>query len=232
MTLLFIDTETTGFPKRAGWDEYHDPTDIHAYKDARIVSICWIIGSEDGSAKKSMNFMVKPDDFTIDNNGDACKINGITQEMALENGCEIREILRALREDISSYNPQKIIAHNLDFDIHVLLSEIYRCNLTNGFVLSLKELYETISEMERYCTMKMGKDITRIIMPSGRIKSPKLIELYQKLFGNQTFTQHNAFDDTFACFRCYFMIENTEDVVEKINEYMTILNTSGVSVPQ
>jgi DNA polymerase III epsilon subunit-like protein len=44
------------------------------------------------------------------------------------------------------------------------------------------------------------------------LKYPKLIELYNKLFHDTTFNQHDAMEDVRACVRCYFKFEHDIDV--------------------
>ena len=223
MTTFFFDTETTGFPRRAGWDTYHDPRDISAYENARIVSICWVICNDSGQVLDTKYFIIKPDGFIIDDEGRACAVNGITMEKATSEGVEMSTVLKTLYQDLQNYRPIRMVAHNIEFDYHILLSEIFRLKNPHGYNISnfsprkncdpalMDDLYNTFSEIERYCTMENGKKITQIIMANGRIKPPKLIELYHKLF-EDAFDAHIALDDTMACVRCYFMIENGIDV--------------------
>ena len=48
------------------------------------------------------------------------------------------------------------------------------------------------------------------------IKYPKLIELHDKLFGENTLTipLHNSFNDVMVCFKCYFKYRHNIDVNE------------------
>ena len=71
-------------------------------------------------------------------------------------------------------------------------------------------------EKAKYCTMKNGRGICNILKLSNDgkeyyLKWPKLIELYEKLFGESIENLHDSLVDTVACLRCYLkMSENIE----------------------
>ena len=120
MKVLVFDTETTGLPSRKGYDNYFPYTETSHYDTSRIVSICWNT-YENNSLVNSQYHIIKPSNFEIDNKSYACKINGITQEVALKDGINILELFEKLHSDL--YNCDIIVAHNLLFDKHILLSE-------------------------------------------------------------------------------------------------------------
>ena len=49
------------------------------------------------------------------------------------------------------------------------------------------------------------------------VKYPKLIELHDKLFEENTpLTLHNSFNDVLICFKCYFKYRHNMDVNETL----------------
>ena len=108
-----------------------------------------------------------------------------------------------------------IVAHNMEFDIEIILAEIERnrteilSRAPQCFTL-FQPVYERVSNIERYCTMRKGTNICNIAIPSKtegkppRKKWPKLSELHSHLFnGEQAKGLHNSFIDVMICLKCY-----------------------------
>ena len=198
MRVLVFDTETTGLPSRKGYDKYFPYTELNHYDTSRIVSICWNLYNN-GTLLSKNYFIIKPDDsFSIDNESKSCEINGITKEIAEQNGIPLIDLFVKLHTDL--YNCDKIVAHNLLFDKNILLSELYR--------YKRQDLVDIFESKETYCTMQNSKDLLKIEMKYGGYKSPKLIELYLYLFGEKFDNEHDASADTEACAKCYFELQN------------------------
>ena len=135
MKILVFDTETTGLPsKPKGFDKYYSYNKLEHYKNSRIVSICWNT-YENNNLVNSQYHIIKPGDFEIDNGSYACKINGITQQIAIKDGIDILDVFEKLHSDL--FHSDVIVAHNLLFDKHILLSELYR-NKRNDLIQILK----------------------------------------------------------------------------------------------
>lgn len=191
---LIIDTETTGLPIKPSFGEYYDPKQLAFYDDSRMVSICWALYKKDGSLVSIDYSIIKPTDFTIDNQSIATSIHNITQEVAQKKGKSIHRILSKFIGDLEWADT--IVGHNLLFDLHILLSEMYRYKYN-------KEV-KMIKNRKRYCTMTNGKNITKIKSTYFKdYKYPKLIELYKNLFNKSFDNAHNAQDDVKACAQCY-----------------------------
>ena len=198
MKVLVFDTETTGLPTTRGFDKYYPYTELKYYDTCRIVSICWKL-YEDEKMISTKYYVIKPNDFKIDNTSKACEINGITQEIADKDGILIDNMLIELRQDL--YKAETVVAHNILFDHHILLSELHRSKR--------QDLIQLFESKELYCTMNKSKDLLRIPMKNGNYKSPKLIELYEFLFKTGFEGAHNAEADVEACAKCYFeLIKN------------------------
>jgi len=171
---FIFDTETTG---------------LSSYQH-RIVSICWKIYTENGDLFKSYYNIIKPDGFVIDNNSIAVQINGITQEIAMNNGVDINSIFNELNNDLDLVN--LLVAHNLSFDKRFLIHELNRYKRHNVLAKFLNK--------ETYCTKLKSSEYN-----NGRWM--KLGNLYKLFFNEIDYNEHNAEGDVIACARCFFKIE-------------------------
>jgi DNA polymerase III epsilon subunit-like protein len=179
MKLLIFDTETTGLPKtREG--AYKGPNNW-----PHIVSISWIL-LEDLNVIDTQSFIVKPK-WNIPE--DSVKIHGITNEIALNKGDELEEVM----DKFFSINYDWIIAHNLDFDLNVL---------RNAMLWDLKKPVPSIGK--QMCTMNLSRNWMKIPFGNGRYgyKSPKLSELYEyvmKKKPDESKLHGSLYDTTLLC---------------------------------
>lgn len=194
MKTFIFDTETSGLPQTKGFNNYFIYSDLDKYKNSRLLSICWKI-YDDSELVNEYYSIIKPDNFEIDNNSIACKINGITKEKANSEGVLLKDILEKLKSDLNDVNT--VVAHNINFDKYILLSELFR--------QSRLDIIELFLSKKLYCTMQNGKDIARVTFKnSSNIKPPKLVELYKHFFNEEFDDAHNAEADVEACAKCYF----------------------------
>ena len=101
---LGFDLETIGFPK------YRNAKPFQTYYDqARIIEIGYVIINPNGEVLKSVNHFVKYDKtINIENSF----IHGITNEMVIEHGVMIDDVLDELTNDLMDVDT--IVAHNLN----------------------------------------------------------------------------------------------------------------------
>jgi len=194
---LIYDTETTGFPSRYGAPH----TDLEAWSTARLVQIAWQLHGLDGSLISAQNILVKPDGFEIPYSSE--QIHGISTERALADGVLLSEALEAFEEDLK--RTKFIIAHNIEFDLGVVGSEMLRSNreteLWDRITIDTKQV------STEYCAIPGGR--------GGKFKWPTLTELHQKLFGVAFEDAHDAAYDVDATSRCFFaLITNRVHVPE------------------
>lgn len=207
MKYIVFDTETTGLPERKSYDVYYPYTQLEKYKFSRLVSIAWAV--YDGCEKIiSRYFIIKPEGFTINNSSKATEIHGITKEIAEEQGVDIHMVFLALLGDIDVEHLQTLVAHNLEFDWHILLSEISRISRGKNSqekVLVADDLMKLIHSLKKHCTMKMGTSVVKIPHRYSRSgwKYPSMQELHEHLFGARFTNAHNAEADMVACNACY-----------------------------
>jgi DNA polymerase III epsilon subunit-like protein len=87
------------------------------------------------------------------------------------------------------------VAHNLNFDYNVLLSELNRADITTK-----------IHSLTKICTMKSTTDYCSISTSKG-YKWPSLAELYKKIFLEEMKEAHNAAKDIEATAKCFWYLK-------------------------
>lgn len=186
---LVFDVESVGLPIFNTSGPYRFPSFRHLnkYDTARVVSISWILADENGKLVKQAYHIVRPLDFIIDNNSKAVEIHGITQEIAEEKGIPWHKMYDEFIEDI--HKCHTLVAHNIQFDVSVMLSEMFRYNKQDGITAFLSK--------RRLCTMRMGK---KAMVAK---KNPKLSELYTFFFNEEMQNAHDASYDTLYCQQCF-----------------------------
>ena len=191
--VMVLDTETTGIPITAGFNNYYHPKELKYYDTARLIELGYILYDIKGIKYKTVSNIVLPNNFSIDN----WKIHGITNEIATKEGIELKEVLDKFSEDLDLVDT--IIGHNIKFDMNVLLSEFYRNDR--------QDLIEKFKTKKVICTMQVGKVVMK------QYKFPKLIELYHFLFNEICNQEHRALSDVIICAKCFFYISNNNLVI-------------------
>lgn len=190
MNKLVFDTETTGLPITKSFNNYFSPEELKYYEPSRIVQIAYKILNQDNTEIKSYTSIIKPDNFIIKNE----IIHNISQERADKEGIPFVNMVNIFYEDIK--NCDTIIAHNLNFDKNILLSECYR--------YGLKEVVDEIQKKKEYCTMLEGHKM----IGGGNKKFPRLVDLYSCFYKEQWKQIHDAMDDCIKCESCYVKLIN------------------------
>ncbi|MDD1724748.1 MAG: 3'-5' exonuclease [Methanospirillum sp.] len=188
MNYLFLDTETTGLPKRNA-DPFKNPEYL-----PRMVQIAWILCRDDASVLDEQTHIVYPEGFKIPNV--VAMIHGITTERAKKEGKPLTDVLSRFHE--ATARTSLVVGHNIGFDRGVIAAEYIRA-----------EQDASIYTLPYFCTMRETSDFCRIPYPSGRKgnKWPKLMELHQTLFSSPFEDAHDAQADVRACARCFFELK-------------------------
>ena len=121
MKQIFLDTETTGLPKR--WDA--PISDINNWP--RVVQLAWQLHEDNGVLISNKSYLIKPTDFDIPFESE--KVHGISTMLASQNGRDIQTVLDEFLKDLKSC--EYIVGHNLKFDINVVASELFRLDIEN-----------------------------------------------------------------------------------------------------
>ncbi|MDN5626695.1 MAG: DNA polymerase III subunit alpha [Weeksellaceae bacterium] len=181
---LVFDTETTGLPKN-----FNAPlSDSDNWP--RMVQIAWQIHDDDGNLIENQDYIIKPEGYDIPFN--AARIHGITTKIANEEGRDLHEILLEFSKALE--NVRVVSGHNVEFDYNIVGAEFIR-----------KDIKDNLQEKPRADTMILGTDYCQL--PGGRggkFKSPKLEELYEKLYGHKFDEAHNAAADVNATAQVFF----------------------------
>ena len=164
--LLFLKVDTSGLPIRAkfGFPAY---TSLEDYNDARVVQVNALL-CDRATFKEldSVSLIVRTDGFPISNAN--AKFHGVTEERSRAEGVDFAEAAHAIATILESR--PLILAHNAEFDLNVLKSELFRHGLT--------EALEVVEETPALCTMQLTKSLLKIPDVNGNPKNPSIKELY------------------------------------------------------
>lgn len=181
---LVFDTETTGLPRN-----FKAPvSDTDNWP--RCIQIAWQLHDEQGELIAHEDYLVKPEGFNIP--FDAEKIHGISTELAAKEGEELAVVVDRFLEAIKK--AKFIVGQNVDFDINIMGSELYRLGIENA--LADFPVLDTCTETTAaLCQIPGGR--------GGRFKLPTLTELHEFLFDEAFGEAHNATADVEATTRCF-----------------------------
>ena len=225
MKVLVFDTETSGLSKT----KIINLSTIHLWPF--IVQFSYIIFDTDTcSIVKMYDNIIKLKPYNVISE-ESSKIHGITNEISLNKGVDIQEVLFEFCSDIDEVD--LMVAHNINFDLPLIKVELLRCmqnNIdTNDIYQSLKDNFETIlNKKEKYCTMENSIHLCKIERENSRgkyLKFPTLSELHVYLFNVTPCNLHNSLNDILITLRCYMKMKHDIDVIEKDNtiRYMILL---------
>lgn len=181
---LVFDTETTGLPNN------FDASLSQSDNWPRMVQIAWQLHADDGTLLENEDFIIRPEGYDIPYK--AYAIHGISTEMAQREGQDLETVLRKFLAVVEKATFG--VGQNIDFDYKIIGAEFFRKGLEN-----------TLQDLPKLDTMHLGTEFTAI--PSGRggkFKSPKLSELYEKLYGHAFEEAHNAAADVNATAQVFF----------------------------
>jgi DNA polymerase-3 subunit epsilon len=193
MTILALDTETTGFHKgNLPLDHPEQPY---------IVELAAQLCEDDGRLISGFSLVI--------NNGveipeKTAAIHGITTERAAQIGVPPRSAFEIF--DHLYQKADLIIAHNTKFDKAILET-----------AMSRRHGRETRITKPCFCTMEAATQIANLppterMIAAGinRPKAPKLEECIKHFFDEELEGAHSAMNDTAACLRVYLHLKSLE----------------------
>lgn len=199
--VLFFDTETTGIPDRsANWE-----TDFAEYP--HVVQLAWIHGD---IVEKHI---IRPDGWEIPD--DAVAVHDITTEYALEHGEPFATVIAQFIQDC--HEAGLICGHNIHFDTSIIKANILR-DLGREYY-DAERVEDALFKGKRIDTMRPTMKWVDARTSAGRLKFPRLEELYSRCFPGETFPAHDALQDTMAVARCLPVILELGLVELKVKEY-------------
>lgn len=183
---LIFDTETTGLPKK------YDAPITQADNWPRIVQIAWQLHDPWGKLIRHEGIIIYPDNWEVPY--EAEKVHGISTALARREGQKADQVYKKFLGILAEADV--IAGHNLQFDINVLASELYRYGFDYQPLLQKRKL-DTCDESTALLTQIPGGK-------GGKFKFPNLTELYRHIFGEAFEEAHNATADVEATARCFF----------------------------
>ncbi len=191
---LYFDVETTGLPTNPNAPSF----DVENWP--RLVQMAYLLEDEDAYVVDEGNFIVTPEDFIIPLS--ATDIHGISQGKANREGSPIKYALSNFLE--AAERADMLIAHNMQFDLNVILAEANRLGVEA----------EPLYTKKKVCTMKRATQYYNRSMGDGEdYKWPKLQELFYLLFDDYYEMEHNAEEDVKALRECYHKLVD-EDIIK------------------
>lgn len=178
---LIIDVETTGLPNKHGlpYKCIPDYKDIIRYNSARIVQFSAMLCNDKYEPIELYDTIIKLDHIHIQNS----EFHGITDKISQTDGIPFEAVAEKIRELL--LQSSCIIAHNIDFDIPVIKSELHR--------YGMQDIINIIDNKTQICTMKSTKDIVNIKSNYGYgNKYPSLAELHMHIFHEPIQNAHNS----------------------------------------
>ncbi|MGK0638478.1 DNA polymerase III subunit alpha [Schleiferia thermophila] len=205
---LIFDTETTGLPK-----DYKAPV-TNSDNWPRMVQIAWQLHDDFGALVEHKSYIVKPDNWEVPY--EAENVHGISTEYAYQAGEPVQKVLNRFLEVLQKATV--LAGHNLQFDINIIASELYRYGYDFSSLLHFYRL-DTCDELTARITCLPGGK-------GGKFKFPNLTELYSHLF-QETFEEaHNATADVEATARVFFELIRrnhfTEEQLKKPQGYLDL----------
>ena len=203
MKLLFLDTETTGLPKKRNASIY----DIDLWP--HIIQISFIIyDTELNEITSKYDTIISLSD-SVNISQDSVMIHGITRDQSLKFGISIYDALSNLYSAVNICD--LIIGHNISFDKQIVIVEYIRLNIKSN--LSGKPTFCTMRNYTNLCNIpKLSQTPTKNINPTS-FKYPKLSELHKHIFNKNPSNIHNSYNDILICLRCYMKLEYDFDVL-------------------
>jgi DNA polymerase III epsilon subunit-like protein len=150
------------------------------------------------------HYLRYPEGFTEINNS---HIHGIKYEDTLISGVTFNDLLMTKGLCVDILKADYIVAHNINFDYHVLMNELYRLGTEHAKACML-HLNKLKSQGRCICTGEISTDICKMEFKSvssykgtkkaKTYKMPKLSELYVYYYGKEFENQHSADGDVKA----------------------------------
>ncbi len=182
---IIFDTETTGLPRN--WNAPITDTDNWP----RVIQIAWQLHGDMGELIESKDYIIRPDGFNIPY--DSEQIHGISTDLALEKGVELKDVLEEFNEALKGAN--FVVGQNVKFDLNVWGCEYHRLGVENK--MTNLPVLDTCTEVTaKLCQIPGGR--------GGSFKLPNLSELHEFLFQESFVEAHNATADVEATTRCFF----------------------------
>ena len=188
---LFFDLETTGLPEQISFDNWYPPEEVDKYSSSRIIEIGIILVDKNEKITKTYNMIIKPDNF-VSLKPIITQITGITDSEIVNNGKNFKDIINEIKPLFQKCSV--INSYNLNFDLNILLSELY--------LIHDKEFINIINSKKHECSLQLATKYLKMN------RYPKLEKVYKILFNTDPKQDHRAFGDTILCKEVYYKMKD------------------------
>jgi DNA polymerase-3 subunit epsilon len=191
MSILFLDTETTGL--------YRFRDDPDSPEQPHLVQLAAAVYDREGRIMSSLDVIVRPESWVIPE--ESAHVHGINQEKALQYGLGRRAVLAMFSQlcRISTC----AVAFNMEFDENVLRSQFHREMVKP----------ESFQAIPRLCAMRAATNVCKIPHEKAnrsQYKWPSLMQAHEILLGKPFERAHNAQADMEALARVTFELVRLE----------------------
>jgi DNA polymerase III epsilon subunit-like protein len=137
------------------------------------------------------------------------QFHGITESQARVQGKEFEHVLAIWLTHLAQATT--LVGHNVNFDKHVLLSELHRRNHTAAAEFTLSKHW--------ICTMERAKELCAL-RAGNKLKPPKLMELMHALNVQEEVGRafHNSKHDVYYTAKCFFAEQILKNPCPKMYE--------------
>jgi DNA polymerase-3 subunit epsilon len=218
MSIIVFDTETTNLIPNVDFNNF---TETMLENCPHMVEFSYIVYdiNENKIVKMSDNYISLPENVEITKEN--TKIHGITNKTIQKYSVQLEDLI----DEFMDYyvKATKIIGHNINFDIKIVLIGLMRLIIKKGkkdLLTYYNILLDSLNTQNNvFCTMRKSINTCNIIKINKNgnpyKKFPKLIELYKILFNNEPQRLHNSLVDCFCCLRCFIKLVHNYDVSTK-----------------
>lgn len=155
MKYAIVDTEGSGL--------YDFKKPANAAGQPRVAAVGLILVNENLEVESSESWLIRPDGWIFDDNSEAAKINGLTQERLMAEGVDVRIPLRAYGAAIDERRP--VVGFNVSHDLKALRSEMRYVGFPDRFM-----------QTRSICAMQACRQLVDARGATGKKKAPRLEE--------------------------------------------------------
>ena len=216
MKLMIFDTETTGLPK----DRTVTKDNYHLWP--RIVQLSYLIYDTDNNDINLIYDKIVKVDINI--SPESVKIHKITNEISNSKGVDIESVIFMFFHSLSYVD--KLVGHNITFDLNMIKAELYRklATYNDNDSKCVHHYLKMLDTINISCTMRENKKLCNIVRTNASgeyLKYPTLMELHNHLFNTTPNNLHNSLNDILITLRCLVMINTNKDIykMEHLRKY-------------
>lgn len=215
MLFLVYDTETTGLAPNLKSMPRYDTLNIWPY----IVQLSYLVYDTDKNTIEHISDSIIKLHESITISEVSTSVHGITKEISQQKGIPI---LSALNDFIKWVDKcDLIIAHNIEFDRKMIITEIMRLPGETSPQLKKKKSFNDVitNYKKNYCTMMTAKPLCNIKAFTKKdkreyVKFPTLTETCKHLYNFEPRNMHNSLNDIIICTLCFYKLYFDKNIIQ------------------